>query len=159
MPFVEIGHGAKLGTILGSVDLAKLTDPKNSQAALLPGSIPMANRGIIFIDEINRLAETAPEITDVLLAVMGTKPGKVKIEEVGLMPWEIEVTSSVWAASNPDEDPGPLEEVRRQLSDRFDIVVPVQRPSDPLIVERLLWGNYQGITGDSTGLLKSGRKR
>ncbi|MGI6628090.1 MAG: magnesium chelatase [Bacillota bacterium] len=151
MPFVEIGHGAKLGTILGSVDLAKLTDPKNSQAALLPGSIPMANRGIIFIDEINRLAETAPEITDVLLAVMGTKPGKVKIEEVGLMPWEIEVTSSVWAASNPDEDPGPLEEVRRQLSDRFDIVVPVQRPSDPLIVERLLWGNYQGITGDLMG--------
>ena len=138
MPFVEIGHGAKLGTILGSIDLARLTDPSRPEAALLPGSIPMANRGIIFIDEVNRLAETAPEITDVLLSVMGTKPGSVKIEEVGLPACEIEVTASVWAASNPDEDPGPLEEIRRQLADRFDLVVPVQRPTDPAIVERLL---------------------
>lgn len=143
MPFVEIGHGAKLGTILGSVDLAGLTDPHNPKAALLPGSIPMANRGIVFIDEINRLAETAPEITDVLLSVMGTKPGKIKIEEVGLEPWEIQVNSSVWATSNPDEDPGPLEEIRRQLADRFDLVVPVHRPSDPLVIQELLMSKYQ----------------
>ena len=140
MPFVEIGHGAKLGTILGSIDLARLTNPSRPEAALLPGSIPMANRGIIFVDEVNRLAETAPEITDVLLSVMGTKPGSVKIEEVGLPACEIEVTASVWAASNPDEDPGPLEEIRRQLADRFDLVVPVQRPTDPAVVERLLHG-------------------
>jgi len=138
MPFIEIGHGAKLGTILGSVDLAKITDPREPQAALLPGAIPVANRGIVFIDEINRLAETAPEITDVLLSLMGTKPGKIKVEEVGLEPWEIHVSSSVWAASNPDEDPGPLEEIRRQLSDRFDVVVPVHRPSDPQVVQELL---------------------
>ena len=108
MPFVEIGHGAKLGTILGSIDLKKLTSGNNPEATLLPGAIPMANRGIIFIDEVNRLAETAPEITDVLLSVMGTKPGQVKIEETGLAPYEINICSSVWAASNPDEDPGPL---------------------------------------------------
>ncbi len=138
MPFVEIGHGAKLGTILGSIDLGRLTGHTRPEAALLPGSIPMANRGVIFIDEVNRLAETAPEITDVLLSVMGTKPGIVKIEEVGLPPCEIEVSASVWAASNPDEDPGPLEDIRKQLADRFDLVVPVQRPSDPSIVERLL---------------------
>jgi len=146
MPFIEIGHGAKLGTILGSVDLARLTDPHNPKAALLPGAIPMANRGVVFIDEINRLAETAPEITDVLLSVMGTKPGKIKIEEVGLEPWEIQVSSSVWATSNPDEDPGPLEEIRRQLSDRFDMVVPVHRPSDPLVVQELLLGKYQNAS-------------
>ncbi len=138
MPFVEIGHGAKLGTILGSIDLERLTDPKNPAAALLPGSIPMAHRGILFVDEVNRLAETAPEITDVLLSVMGTKPGRVKIEEVGLPPWELDVQASVWAASNPDEDPGPLEDIRKQLADRFDLVVPVQRPSDASIVEQLL---------------------
>ena len=60
MPFTEIGHGAKLGTILGSIDLEKLTDPNSPKAAVLPGTIPMANRGVIFIDEVNRLAETAP---------------------------------------------------------------------------------------------------
>ena len=138
MPFVEIGHGAKLGTVLGSIDLARLTDRSRPEAALLPGAIPMAHRGIILVDEVNRLAETAPEITDVLLSVMGTKPGRVKIEEVGLPACEIDVTSSVWAASNPDEDPGPLEDIRKQLADRFDLVVPVQRPSDAAIVEKLL---------------------
>ena len=140
MPFIEIGHGAKLGTILGSIDLGRLTSASKPEAVLLPGSIPMANRGIIFIDEVNRLAETAPEITDVLLSVMGTKPGTVKIEEVGMPPFEIEVSASVWAASNPDEDPGPLEDIRKQLADRFDLVVPVQRPLDPAIVEMLLLG-------------------
>ncbi|HHT84396.1 MAG TPA: hypothetical protein GXZ88_01375 [Firmicutes bacterium] len=145
MPFIEIGHGAKLGTILGSVDLARLTDPRGPKAALLPGAIPMANRGIVFIDEINRLAETAPEITDVLLSVMGTKPGKIKVEEVGLEPCEIQVNSSVWATSNPDEDPGPLEEIRRQLSDRFDMVVPVHRPSDPRVVQELLLSKHRTV--------------
>ncbi|MGE5580506.1 MAG: magnesium chelatase [Bacillota bacterium] len=143
MPFVEVGHGAKLGTILGSIDLGRLTGKSGPEASLLPGSIPMAHRGIIFIDEVNRLAETAPEITDVLLSVMGTKPGVVKIEEVGLPPCEIEVLASVWAASNPDEDPGPLDEIRKQLADRFDLVVPVQRPSDPAVVERLLFGSAE----------------
>lgn len=138
MPFVEIGHGAKLGTVLGSIDLSRLTDRSRPEAALLPGAIPMAHRGIILVDEVNRLAETAPEITDVLLSVMGTKPGRVKIEEVGLPACEIDIASSVWAASNPDEDPGPLEDIRKQLADRFDLVVPVQRPSDAAIVERLL---------------------
>lgn len=148
MPFVEIGHGAKLGTILGSIDLTKLTAASNPAAALLPGSIPMANRGVIFIDEVNRLAETAPEVTDVLLSVMGTKPGLVTIEEVGLPPCEVEVSASVWAASNPDEDPGPLEDIRKQLADRFDLVVSVQRPTDPAVVERLLSGKAGG-DGDS----------
>ncbi len=143
MPFIEIGHGAKLGTILGSIDLGRLTGKAGTEAALMPGSIPMANRGIVFVDEVNRLAETAPEITDVMLSVMGTKPGLVKIEEVGLSPCEIEISSSVWAASNPDEDPGPLEDIRKQLADRFDLVVPVQRPSDPSVVEKLLFGGAE----------------
>ena len=84
MPFIEIGHGAKLGTILGSVDLARLTDPRGPKAALLPGAIPMANRGIVFIDEINRLAETAPEITDVLLSVMEPNRARSRSKKWGL---------------------------------------------------------------------------
>lgn len=144
MPFVEIGHAAKLGSVVGSIDLARLTDPAHPEAHLLPGTIPQASRGIVFVDEINRLAETAPEITDVLLSVMGTKPGKLRIEETGLPPVELEVRASVWAASNPDEDPGPLEHVRRQLADRFDLVVAVNRPSDPDVVERMLMRREEG---------------
>ncbi len=158
MPFVEIGQGAKLGTVLGSIDLKQLTDAKNPGAALLPGAIPMAHRGILFVDEINRLAETAPEIADVLLSVMGTKPGYVKLEEVGLPPCEIPVQTSVWAASNPDEDPGPLEDIRKQLADRFDLVVPVQRPNNVSIIEKMLAGksnarNMDGGAASFQGLM------
>ncbi|MGB4504123.1 MAG: magnesium chelatase [Syntrophaceticus sp.] len=131
IPFLEISHSAKIGTVAGTIDLSKLTNPTQPEAALLPGIIPQAHRGIIFVDEINRLADTSPEITDVLLDAMGTKPGRVQIEETGLPLVEVPVSVSVWAASNPDEEPGPLSEIRRQLSDRFDLVIPMGRPSTP----------------------------
>ncbi|NPV27165.1 MAG: magnesium chelatase [Firmicutes bacterium] len=138
MPFLEISHSAKIATVAGSIDLARITDPTNPTAALLPGIIPQAHRGIIFIDEINRLADTSPEITDVLLDVMGTKPGRIQIEEAGLSHVEIPVQVSVWAASNPDEEPGPLEENRKQLSDRFDLVLYMGRPTSIEVVSNIL---------------------
>jgi len=138
MPFLEISHSAKIGSVVGSVDLGRLVSASSPEAALLPGTIPQAHRGIIFIDEINRLAETAPELADVLLDVMGTKPGRVQIEETGLPAIELPVQVSVWAASNPDEDPGPLEEIRRQLSDRFDFAVYTDRPGEAAVVDRIL---------------------
>jgi len=143
MPFLEISHSAKIGTVAGSIDLSKITNPSQPEAALLPGIIPQAHRGIIFVDEINRLADTSPEITDVLLDVMGTKPGRVQIEETGLPVVEVPVSVSVWAASNPDEEPGPLAEIRRQLSDRFDLVVSMGRPSTPEEVVEILSTNEE----------------
>jgi len=142
MPFLEISHSAKVGTVAGSIDLAKLTDDSNPEACLLPGIIPQAHRGIIFIDEINRLADTAPEITDILLDLMGTKPGHLQIEEAGLPVVHIKVIVSVWAASNPDEDPGALEEIRKQLSDRFDMVCYMGRPTSIDVLARMLKINY-----------------
>lgn len=137
MPFLEISHSAKIGTVVGSIDLERLTSG-TSQACVLPGTIPMAHRGIIFVDEVNRLAETSPEIADALLSAMGTKPGRVKIEETGMRPIEMPVSCSVWAASNPDEEPGALEDIRKQLSDRFDMVIAMGRPTDPAVVVRIL---------------------
>lgn len=138
MPFLEISHSAKIGTVIGSIDLGRLVSHTEPEAALLPGTIPQAHRGVIFVDEINRLAETSPELADVLLDVMGTKPGRVQIEETGLPAVELGVQVSVWAASNPDEDPGPLEEIRRQLSDRFDFAIYTDRPGEPEVVEQIL---------------------
>lgn len=158
MPFLEISHSAKVGTVAGSIDLAKLTDVSQPEAHLLPGIIPQAHRGIIFIDEINRLADTSPEITDILLDVMGNKPGHLQIEEAGLPAVDIQVSVSVWAASNPDEDPGPLEEVRRQLSDRFDLLCYMGRPDSVEIIADILKENsyinrmnQAGIKDDSRG--------
>lgn len=137
-PFLEISHSAKAGSVVGSIDLGKLTGQEAPVAALLPGTIPQAHRGIIFIDEINRLADTCPELADILLDVMGTKPGRIQIEEPGLPTVEMPVSVSVWAASNPDEDPGPLHHIRKQLADRFDFLVPVSQPQDPQAVFAIL---------------------
>ncbi len=153
MPFVEISHSAKVGTVAGSIDLARLTDIANPAAQLLPGLIPQAHRGIIFIDEINRLADTSPEITDILLDVMGNKPGHLQIEEAGLPAVDLPVQVSVWAASNPDEDPGPLEEIRRQLSDRFDLLCYMGRPDSVDIVARILAENSHGYRVGNAGKL------
>lgn len=129
-PFLEISHGAKISTIIGSIDLSRLTDLQQPIAALLPGTIPQAHRGIIFVDEINRLADASPEIADVLLDVMGTKPGRIQIEESGLPTVEMPVQVTIWAASNPDEEPGALSQIRKQLSDRFDMAISMGRPSE-----------------------------
>ncbi len=147
MPFLEISHSAKIGTVVGSIDLEKISNKDNPVAGLLPGSLPRANRGIIFIDEINRLADTSPELVDVLLDVMGTKPGRIQIEETGLKIVEIPLNICVWAASNPDEEPGALEDIRKQLSDRFDLAVDVERPREIQIVKDILSvkiNNYNG---------------
>lgn len=138
MPFREISHSAKIGTVAGSIDLARLADPSRPEAALLPGTVPQAHRGIIFVDEINRLADTAPELADLLLDVMGTKPGRLQVEETGLPGIDLPAAVSVWAASNPDEDPGPLEDIRKQLSDRFDFVISMERPSTVSTVREIL---------------------
>jgi len=148
MPFLEISASAKLGTVVGTIDLGRITNPARPEAALLPGTIPQAHRGIVFVDEINRLADTSPELADVLLDVMGTKPGRLQIEESGLPRVELPVQVSVWAASNPDEDPGSLEDIRRQLSDRFDFLVEMGRPAEPQAVaavlarDRVMEGDY-----------------
>ena len=128
-PFLEISHAAKIGTVVGSIDLSKLTSAQ-AMAAILPGTIPQAHRGVIFIDEINRLADASPELADVLLDVMGTKQGHIQIEEVGLPTVELPVSVTIWAASNPDEEPGPLNLIRKQLSDRFDFGISMGRPSN-----------------------------
>lgn len=158
MPFLEISHSARVGTVAGSIDLGSLTDITKPEAQLLPGLIPQAHRGIIFIDEINRLADTSPEITDILLDVMGNKPGHLQIEEAGLPTVDLPVSVSVWAASNPDEDPGALEEIRRQLSDRFDMVCYMGRPDNVDAIAKMLRENSHSYKIDKKADEKSAER-
>jgi magnesium chelatase subunit I len=155
MPFREISHSAKIGTVVGSIDLARMTG-SNPEAAILPGTIAQANRGIVFVDEINRLADTAPELVDALLDVMGTKPGRLQIEETGLPCVEITTSVSVWAASNPDEDPGPLEDIRKQLSDRFDLVITMERPTAVSDVREIIRSSGERLWRQAALLLPTG---
>ena len=150
MPYLEISHSAKIATVVGSIDLSKLTDSHGPEAALLPGILAQAHRGVVLVDEINRLADTSPEIADVLLDVMGTKPGRLQIEETGMPRVELPLKITVWAASNPDEDPGPLDGIRRQLSDRFDLCVGVKRPSEVSTLAHVLALSSEPYTGSAT---------
>ena len=85
-------------------------------------AVNLTNRGILFIDEINRLADTSPQITDILLDVMGTKPGRLQMEETGLNFQELPVSISVWAASNPDEERGHLKALfKKNRADKIRI--------------------------------------
>jgi magnesium chelatase subunit I len=166
MPFWEISHSAKVGTVAGSIDLGRLSAAETPTAALLPGTLARAHRGIVFVDEINRLADTSPELTDLLLDAMGTRPGRLQIEETGLPTVELAIQVTVWAASNPDEEPGALEDVRRQLADRFDLQVGMGKPRSRETVLEILeaadlatWGNALkasglGGTGDPEELAK-----
>ncbi|HYF82286.1 MAG TPA: magnesium chelatase [Clostridia bacterium] len=154
MPFLEISHSAKPGTVAGGIDLKKLIDKDSPEAAFLLGTIPRANRGIIFIDEINRLAETSAQITDILLDVMGTKPGRIQIEETGLSDIELPVSISIWAASNPDEEPGHIKDIRKQLSDRFDFEVNVKRPESIEEIKEVICGPGRFYLDDLEHTLK-----
>ncbi|MBX5477171.1 MAG: AAA family ATPase, partial [Clostridia bacterium] len=165
-PFLEISPSAKIGTVVGSIDLTRVLDRTRPEASLLPGTLAQAHRGIVFIDEINRLADIAPELADALLDVMGTKPGRLQIEETGLPKVVLPVNVTVWAASNPDEDPGPLSDVRRQLADRFDLVVSMSRPTTVDAVKRILSSRHplpaagapaaSGMEGRGAGATASG---
>lgn len=152
-PFLEISHAAKVGTVVGSIDLARLTATDHPAAALLPGTLAQANRGVVFVDEINRLADTAPELTDVLLDVMGTRPGRLQIEEAGLPVVSLPLQVTVWATSNPDEEPGPLSQIRRQLADRFDCVVNMGRPDEVAVVQSILQQDASAATSPLTDIL------
>jgi magnesium chelatase subunit I len=151
MPFLEISHSAKVSTVAGSIDLGRLLSPDNPGAAVLPGTLPRSHRGIVFVDEINRLADTSPALVDVLLDAMGTKPGRVQIEETGLPVVEIPLNAGVWAASNPDEEPGPLQEIRKQLADRFDFAVRIDRPGRPEVVRSIMAAAQKAGTAGGPG--------
>lgn len=114
MPFIEISH----------------TD------RVLPDIILQAHRGIIFINEINRLADKLPDLTELLLAVM--EDGHVQIQSTGLPLMQVPVQVSVWAASNLQEQPGALEQVCRRLADSFDLVVRMGNPVETDVVQYVL---------------------
>lgn len=138
MPFLEISPGAKSNTLTGSIDLTKLDDPQRPTASIMPGAIPCAHRGIIFVDDINRLTGTSADLADVLLDVMRTKPGKVQITASGFPTVQIPVQVSVWAASDPEQAPGPLEHAHRQLFDCFDMVIRTGPSTEMDVLEHIL---------------------
>ncbi|HEY4331232.1 MAG TPA: AAA family ATPase [Ilumatobacteraceae bacterium] len=117
-PFVELPLGATEDRVIGSIDLAALLS--SGEAAVRPGLLAAAHGGVLYVDEINLLAD---HLVDSLLDVASS--GINRIERDGIAhthPARFILIGSM----NPEEG-----ELRPQLLDRFGFAVDVRTSTDP----------------------------
>ena len=115
-PFVELPLGATEERVVGSLDLAALLT--EGEARVRPGLFAAAHGGVLYVDEINLLAD---HLVDTLLDV--SVSGINRIERDGIShahPARFVLVASM----NPEEG-----ELRPQLLDRFGLSVDVRAPA------------------------------
>ncbi len=117
VPLVELPVSATEDRVVGSMDFEQAV--KTGRKAFLPGLMAEANRGIIYIDEINLLDD---HIVDVLLDAAGSGVNVVEREGVSVThPAEFILVGTM----NPEEG-----DLRPQLLDRFALCVEVRGLAD-----------------------------
>ncbi len=117
VPFVDMPLGATEDRVIGSLDLERAL--RAGEKAFEPGLLAKANRGFLYIDEINLLED---HLVDLLLDVAAS--GENVVEREGLSvrhPARFVLIGS----GNPEEG-----ELRPQLLDRFGLSVEVRTPRE-----------------------------
>jgi magnesium chelatase subunit I len=117
VPVVDLPLGATEDRVVGALDLeAALTRGERSFA---PGLLARANRGFLYIDEVNLLPD---HLVDLLLDVAASGENVVEREGLSLRhPARFVLIGS----GNPEEG-----ELRPQLLDRFGLSLEVKTPED-----------------------------
>lgn len=127
VPVVELPLGATEDRVCGTIDLTRAV--REGVRAFEPGLLARANRGFLYIDEVNLLAD---HLVDLLLDVAAT--GRHRVEREGIST-EHPARFVLVGSSNPEEG-----ELRPQLLDRFGLCAEVSTVADVesrvLIVER-----------------------
>jgi magnesium chelatase subunit I len=116
-PVVDLPLGATEDRVVGALDIEKAL--ARGEKAFEPGLLARANRGYLYIDEVNLLED---HIVDLLLDV--AQSGENVVEREGLSirhPARFVLVGS----GNPEEG-----ELRPQLLDRFGLSVEVASPND-----------------------------
>jgi magnesium chelatase subunit I len=116
-PVVDLPLGVTEDRVVGALDIEKAL--RKGEKAFEPGLLARANRGFLYIDEVNLLED---HIVDLLLDVAAT--GENVVERDGLSvrhPAKFVLVGS----GNPEEG-----ELRPQLLDRFGLSVEVSTPRD-----------------------------
>jgi magnesium chelatase subunit D len=116
-PLVELPLGATLDRLVGSLDLARALDGEHRYE---PGLLVRADRGILYVDEVNLLAD---HLIDSLLDAAATGIVRVEREAVSVTH---DARFLLVGTMNPEEG-----ELRPQLLDRFGLGVQVSTPRDP----------------------------
>ncbi len=117
VPMVDLPLGATEDRVVGSLDLERAL--ATGEKRFEPGLLAKANRGFLYIDEVNLLED---HLVDLLLDVAAS--GENLVEREGLSvrhPARFLLVGS----GNPEEG-----ELRPQLLDRFGLSVDVKTPTD-----------------------------
>lgn len=117
-PFVDLPIGATEDRVLGSIDFSA-TLKGGGKPVFSPGSLAAANRGILYIDEVNLLPA---HLVDVLLDASAMGVNTVQREGLSLShPARFIMIGTM----NPEEG-----DLRPQLLDRFGLMCDVRAPRD-----------------------------
>lgn len=120
VPFVNLPLGASEDRVLGSLDFEQAL--KQARQAFKPGLLASAHRGLLYIDEVNLLAD---HLVDVLLDVAAM--GVNTVQREGL---SISHPARITLLGTMNQEEG---ELRPQLLDRFGLMVDVAAPREPAI--------------------------
>lgn len=118
-PFIDLPLGATEDRLIGTLDLAKMLT--KSELGFTPGLLAAADGGVLYVDEINLLAD---HLVDTLLDV--SVSGVNRIERDGVS-HRHEARFVLIGSMNPEEG-----ELRPQLLDRFGLSVQITASTDPV---------------------------
>lgn len=117
VPFVNLPLGATEDRVLGSLDFERAL--KEGKKAFQPGLLASAHRGVLYIDEVNLLAD---HLVDVLLDAAASGVNRLQREGLSIShPARFMLIGTM----NPEEG-----DLRPQLLDRFGIMVDVKAPGE-----------------------------
>ncbi len=117
-PFVQLPVGASDDRVVGTLDIERAL--KTGQRHFEPGLLAQAHRGILYVDEVNLLAD---HIVDVLLDAAASGVNTIEREGISVShPAHFILVGTM----NPEEG-----ELRPQLLDRFGLAVEVIGQTNP----------------------------
>ena len=120
VPMIDLPLGATEDRVCGTIDIEKAL--KEGVKSFEPGLLAKANRGILYVDEVNLLDD---HLVDILLDAAASGWNTVEREGISVRhPSQFVLVGS----GNPEEG-----ELRPQLLDRFGMHAEIKTVKDPLL--------------------------